>query len=54
MLLTKEESAIYYLFKLKFGEDWAKKATGSTLRAMRQFLLGKLEIVERELEKFED
>lgn len=54
MNLTKEESAVYYLFKLKFNEDWAKKATGATLRAMRQFLLTKLEIVERELEKFDD
>lgn len=53
-MFTKEESAIYYLFKLKFDEDWAKKAASITLRSMRQFLLQKLEIVERELKKFDD
>lgn len=53
-MFTKEESCIYQLFKLKFDEEWAKHAAGITLRSMRQFLLQKLEIVERELVKFDN
>ncbi len=52
-MYDKEESAIYYLFKMKFDENWAKKASNVTLIGMRQFLLKKLEIVERELKKFD-
>ena len=53
-MFTKEESCIYQLFKLKFDDEWAEHAGSITLRSMRQFLLKKLEIVERELAKFDD